>query len=309
MIFNRMNSYIEIIFAFIIILFTVVSPVSAVESDSIDKNFSNYIIKDFNFAVNFDNKNNKMELIFPDGSSKILERKISASGARYADNSITFWNKEERAQIIIDGKTIFTAEKTELSSKLLKRFSGKYNPGELVFFKTKDNYLMFKKLKYESELIFNGNKYIVKANSETESVNIYISENLEIIDLNDGLLIIFGQFELFAEPVNMSDYIDNKNLSLKGLGQEPGWMIEISSEMIELELDYGQVNLTINPSYFSLKEGQDKFKYDVMTSLVDFQIEIKNETHQDIMSGKIFPYTVKIIGGKINLIGGAYISN
>lgn len=309
MISSRINFSVKITFTLLLILFSIISPVSALESNSIDENYRNYIIKDFYFAVNFDNKNNKMELIFPDGNSKILERKISASGARYADNNMTFWNKGERVQLFIDDQLILEAERTEVNSKSLKKFSDKAKIEEAVFFKSRDSYLMFNKMLDRSEFILNGNELIINEDSGADSGDTYCGENIKIIELNDGLLIIVGQFELFAEPVNMSDYIANKNLSLKGLGQEPGWMMKISSEMIELELDYGQVTLSINPSYFSLKEGQDKIKYDVMTSLVDFQIEIKNEAHQDIMSGKLFPYTVKITGGKINLIGGAYISN
>jgi uncharacterized membrane protein len=56
-------------------------------------------------------------------------------------------------------------------------------------------------------------------------------------------------------------------------------------------------------------KGKEEIQYNVRTSLVDFQILVKKEKHSDIMSGRIFPYTVKIKAEDRELIGGAYISN
>lgn len=312
MISNRVISYYKIAFIVFLIIFSSVSSVFAANYDSIDNNYRTYIIKDFYFAVEFDNENNTMELILPDGSSKILERNISASGARYGFNNITFWNKGERAQLFIDDRSIFEAERAEITgvnSNLLKKFSDEAKLEEAVFFRIKDSYIMYKEQADKVELILNGNKFTISEQSKTGQINNYIKDNIKIIELNDGLLIHVNDFELFAEEVNMDDYLEKNDLIIKGLGQEPGWMMKISNETIELELDYGQVNLSINPSYFNLKVAKEKIEYDVMTSLVDFKIEIIKDTHSDIMSGKIFPYTVKITGGKIDLLGGAYISN
>ncbi|MEC9488278.1 MAG: MliC family protein [Halanaerobium sp.] len=60
------------------------------------------------FNVRFLEEQDAMELSFAEGETFLLPRVISASGARYSNGEITFWNKGDQATINIKGVTFLT---------------------------------------------------------------------------------------------------------------------------------------------------------------------------------------------------------
>ncbi len=275
--------------------------------------YQTFIIKDLYFAVNFDNENDRLELIMPDGSREVLQQQISASGAKYGNEKITFWNKGKRSQISIMGKIIFDTDRVEADSKLKNEFTEDLNQDinlkDAVFLKSRSLYLILEKRNNKARFVIDGQEFMLdKETGEDQCVD-YNSEDLQIFEQSDGLLINIDDYRFSAEKVSLDDFPTDEELKLRGLGQEPGWLMRLQKDEIELELDYAQVKINVQAPYFEIREGKEEIIYDVMTSLVDFEIQIIKEVHRDIMSGRIFPYTVKIKADDRELIGGAYIAN
>jgi len=292
----------------ILIIFSVfINPAAGAESIDND-HYQTFIIKDQNFAVYFDNQADCAELIMPDGSKEILKRQISASGAKYGNEKITFWNKGERSQISIREKIIFDAELVEADSELKHIFTEQNNK-KRVFFQSRGFYVMLQTRDKNAEIVLDGREFTLEKKTEKEHSSNYSSEDLQISEQNSSLWIKVEDYQFYAEKVTLDEYLVDKELNLRGLGQEPGWLMTIKDDEIELELDYAQVKINIKPANFKLIKGKEEIKYEVITSLINFKIYIIESPHRDIMSGRMFPYTVRIKAGDRELIGGAYISN
>ncbi|MFW6001259.1 MAG: MliC family protein [Halanaerobium sp.] len=302
------DNFISVIIMTILITLSVFTN-PAFGAESIDNDdYQTFIIKDQNFAVYFDNQTDCAELIMPDGNKEILARQISASGAKYGNEKITFWNKGERSQISIRDKIIFDAELVEADSELKNKFTEQNNK-KRVFFKSRGFYVMLQKKDKNAEIVLDGREFTLEKKTEKDHSSIYSSEEMQISEQNSSLLIKVEDYQFYAEKVNLNDYLSDEELKLRGLGQEPGWLMTIKEDEIELELDYAQVKINIKPANFKLIKGNEEIKYEIMTSLINFKIYIIESPHRDIMSGRILPYTVRIKAGDRELIGGAYISN
>jgi len=293
----------------ILIIFSVfINPAAGAESIDND-HYQTFIIKDQYFAVYFDNDADNVELIMPDGSREILERQISASGAKYGNEKITFWNKGERSQIFINDKIIFDADLVEADTELLKEYADYLNSDERYLFRSRGFYVMLQKRDKNAELVLDGREFTLEKKTEKGHSSNYSSKNLQISDQNSSLWIKVEDYQFYAEKTDLDEYLADKELYLRGLGQEPGWLMTIKDDEIELELDYAQVKINIKAANFKLIKDKEEIKYEVMTSLINFKIQIIENPHRDSMSGKIFPYTVRIKAGDRELIGGAYLSN
>ncbi len=313
MILKSKNCIISIsIILFSLIFFVFISDVVKAEPEY-KENYQTYIIKELHFAVDFDNENDRLELIMPDGGREVLKRQVSASGAKYGNETLTFWNKGERSRIYINDKIAFDTSKAEADSEIMSVFAENVNHEinlkDAVFLKSRFLYLMLEKSNNKARFVIAGQEFMLdKETGEDQCVD-YSSDDLHIFEQSDGLLIKAEDYQFNAEKVTLDDYLTEKELKLRGLGQEPGWLMRIEKDEIELELDYAQVKIDIQAPYFELRKEKEEIIYDVRTSLVDFEIQIIKEVRRDTMSGRIFPYTVKIKAEDRKLIGGAYISN
>jgi uncharacterized membrane protein len=79
----------------------------------------------------------------------------------------------------------------------------------------------------------------------------------------------------------------------RGLGQEPGWTVEIHDGRIELVADYGENAYTFTDPV-SAPEGAAAV-YVAATDEHDLTVTIRREACTDIMSGEAFPTSVEVI--------------
>ena len=127
--------HIKNILIIILLLLLITFPVKA------NNDYKIFLVKDHYFAVDFKNKKKEIELIFPDGQSRILTQKRSASGIRFTNENITFWNKGDQAQIYIND-IILDAKVKKYSEEVSKHFP-RINKEEYIFFKTQGFYIFF----------------------------------------------------------------------------------------------------------------------------------------------------------------------
>jgi len=59
-------------------------------------------------TATFDREADSVSLVLPDSSTIRLPRAMSASGARYANDRMVFWEHQGKASLWIDDKLIFT---------------------------------------------------------------------------------------------------------------------------------------------------------------------------------------------------------
>lgn len=259
-----------------------------------------FLVKDQYLAVDFKDNKNEMNLIFPDGPAKLLSRKKAASGIRYSNEDINFWNKGNRVQISIND-IVIDGEIREYSQEISKQFP-QLKSGEYIFLKIQGFYMFFPDNK-KNNIVISGKEFKINKVASDR----YKGRELEILEDTNSLTLKLEKYKFTAETVNLDNFIKESNLVLKGLGQEPGWLMNISQNNIELELDYAQTNLNISEAQYKRYYEKNKICYEVKTSLFNFEIKIIKEVHSDIMSGFKFPFTIKIRSKKNTLIGGAYL--
>lgn len=265
------------------------------------ENYSTYLLQDYYFAVEFDRKNNKMHLLMTDGSHKVLEHKKSASGARYTDEEITFWNKGDRAQLIIYDIIIDAVKVENITKKDIKDISDKITD-DMIVYKNNANYLMFQDKDDSADFIISGDEFQLKE----EKRNVYKGHNIKVSKEKNNLIIEYRDHKFQATKVKLKEVVKNSSLNIKGLGQEPGWLMEAGDNKIKLEINYSQFIIEITESQFNKNFENNILIYDIKSSLLDFQIRITEKMHTDIMSGKKFPYTIKIVTPDKKLKGGGY---
>ena len=259
-----------------------------------------FLVKDQYLAVDFKDNKNEMHLIFSNGPERLLSRKKSASGIRYNNEDINFWNKGNRVQISIND-IIIDGEIKEYSQEISKQFP-QLRPDEHIFFKIKGFYIFFLDNE-KNNIVISGKDFKINK----VSTDRYRGRELEILEDDNNLTLKLGDFKFTAETVNLDNFIKESNLVLKGLGQEPGWLINISPKNIKLELDYAQTILNISEAQYKRYSKKNQICYKIKNSLFNFDIKIIKEVHSDIMSGFKFPFTIKITSEKNTLIGGAYL--
>ena len=289
------NIYFKNILLIALLFLLITFPVKA------DNDYNVFLVKDHYFAVDFKNDKKDIELIFPDGQSRILTQKRSASGIRFCNENITFWNKGDQAQIYIND-IILDAKVKKYSEEIRKHFP-KTNKDEYIYFKTQGFYIFFLEPNRKNKIVISGRE----ADLEKVSENKYIGNKLEVFENNNTINLKIDGYKFSGDSVNFDNLINNSNLVIRGLGQEPGWFIDIYENEIKLKLDYAQVSLDITQSQYTKKFLNNKIYYDIKTSLFDFEIIITKNMHSDIMSGFKFPFTIKIKNNKNTLVGGAYI--
>jgi len=89
-------------------------------------------------------------------------------------------------------------------------------------------------------------------------------------------------------------------VDFRGIGQEPGWMIDIyTQDRIALLLDYGETLLTFPRSApNTAQEGVTQ--YDASAEGRTLRVTIRRFPCQDSMSGEAFPATVEVnIDGRV----------
>jgi uncharacterized membrane protein len=85
-----------------------------------------------------------------------------------------------------------------------------------------------------------------------------------------------------------------RGLMFRGVGQEPGWVVEIGEGRITLVTDYGS-NEVVTPAPQPVVDAASGTTWDVATEGNDVRIEFREEVCTDTMSGERFSMTVSVV--------------
>ncbi len=76
--------------------------------------------------------------------------------------------------------------------------------------------------------------------------------------------------------------------NFRGIGQEPGWFLEIYDDMIAYEPDYGQRRITVRRPEPEEIEGGRRYVTETLT------VEIRDRDCFDAMNGSYYPAEVQV---------------
>jgi len=95
----------------------------------------------------------------------------------------------------------------------------------------------------------------------------------------------------------------NAGVDFRGVGQEPGWMIDIHQQnRILLLLDYGE-SLTEFPLPTPTYPQEGATRYETQTGAHTLSVTIRRFPCEDVMSGERFPASVEIMIDERTLSG------
>lgn len=95
----------------------------------------------------------------------------------------------------------------------------------------------------------------------------------------------------------------NAGVDFRGVGQEPGWMIDIHQQnRILLLLDYGE-SLTEFPLPTPTYPQEGATRYEAQTGAHTLSVTIRRFPCEDVMSGERFPASVEIMIDERTLSG------
>lgn len=118
-----------------------------------------------------------------------------------------------------------------------------------------------------------------------------------------SLFLIFSNVN--ASEMNVWEKAKAKGVQFRGVGNEPGWLVEIyDDQRIRFVNNYGALEIKAPVDDLWLGPvGEDKIYY-VENDAVQFQVIIMNKAYQDTMSGEKFPYQVRVVFPNQSYVGG-----
>lgn len=156
--------------------------------------------------------------------------------------------------------------------------------------------------------------------SQTESASgsKYISQNKAVTFWQKGdsaSLEINGQRYNNCEKVTVQQATASLNsieLPFTAIGNEPGWMLDLSAQQLELTTDYGQTTITQSLSKPLIIDPGSPTQIDTELGMLTFTVEDK--LCHDSMSGMPYPYSVSLQLEQSNYTGcggepGSLLSN
>ncbi|MFW5993920.1 MAG: YbaY family lipoprotein [Bacillota bacterium] len=173
----------------------------------------------------------------------------------------------------------------------------------LQLFQSEEDYLAVNFLEELAQFIYNGQSQILPQLRAASGAR-YGNNESTIWNKGEELMVTTEDEELTAYHKDFKD-IDPVDFTFTGRGQEPGWLIELNQDKLNLEFDYAMNQLTIDRDYIQSEREDDSIIYSVMSSFLDFKIKIINQRHTDIMSGDLYLYTVELESGDNLQTGGA----
>ena len=127
------------------------------------------------------------------------------------------------------------------------------------------------------------------------------------------LVLMIAVFALFftltaavsAEEVDVWEQAKAEGVHFRAVGNEPGWLVEVRDDKkIRFVNDYGDLEIKAPVDDLWLgPAGEDKIYY-VENEAVQFQVIIMKKSYQDTMSGKSYPYQVRVVFPNKSYIGG-----
>jgi putative lipoprotein len=85
-----------------------------------------------------------------------------------------------------------------------------------------------------------------------------------------------------------------RGVDFRAIGQEPGWLLDMFRDRVELSYDYGNVEITAPRPQPILPAWQGEI-YEIRTEAHRITITIRRTPCQDAMSGEMFPAQVAVL--------------
>lgn len=229
-----------------------------------------------------------------------LDRDKIDSASNYSLQAVI---KSRNNQVLWQGskKINDSAKLAEKQEIFLKQVRGQISK---EVFKTEESYLKLLALEGLAQIIYKGEEYILSQLRTASGVK-YANEQISFWNKGDEALIEKEDKRIKAEKITLANY-NPETVPLKAWGQEPFWYLELDEKRLELNFGYGENKLLIDRDQIKKEVTQQKIVYNVNTSLLNFQLQLIDKRHTDIMSGEEYLYTVKLKIVDKELVGGAY---
>lgn len=114
--------------------------------------------------------------------------------------------------------------------------------------------------------------------------------------MNSGMLTLGGQETACQLNRRETPWADARvrGAVFRGVGQEPGWQLEIHPERIVLIYQYGERRAVVPNAGAQLDPDRPVRRWQVVTEAHELSVAVENRACTDIMSGDIFPATVLV---------------
>ncbi|MEJ6949828.1 YbaY family lipoprotein [Natronospora cellulosivora (SeqCode)] len=314
------------------------------EEDTIQNNFATaegiyFIVQNNELQSNDDL--NEIEIIMPGGKIKNLTKVPAASGAKYSNGDIVFWNKGKKGMIQVDdivyntkledfednngqkGQDLLENRKTLAVIKEIKHNADSIrvlidNKGQELLLNISDETEIIgidnKQISYDKlKEVERGSKIIayykptmaLSLPPQSAAVKIVILPYIK--DVSSSKIDIYKTEDIAYKSQSLEDKAREEISTFKALGQEPGWSLEvIEDKNLTLITNYGESKLNVSMNQVKKNIINNVLSYSIETSLFTMKIEVIKEEYTDTMSGKKYPYTVKVRISDKELIGGGY---
>jgi putative lipoprotein len=132
----------------------------------------------------------------------------------------------------------------------------------------------------------------------------FAGDDLVVWTKGSEALLEVGGLRYEACPGQLAEGRDDearlRGVDFLGLGQEPGWRLDLDREgWIRVILDYGESRL-LTPVPEPARTTDGTLRYEATTEAHELTVEIREQSCQDVMSGEAFTHTVSVeVDGRI----------
>ncbi len=249
-----------------------------------------YLTESLRFRAIFANR--KTQLILPGGKNVTLRQVAAASGAKYTNGPLTFWTKGSEAMITVGGISL-PAKAQKLAGR------GNHYIVEGIRFSAS----------FEEDFAWltlpNAQQQVLKSEPTARGAK-YSNPGLNFWSKGTEALIEFYGiwFQAKQVPAGPWEKAKKNGVEFRAVGQEPGWVLELKGEQLDLVTDYGQTRICaqLDAPVVDPKTGTKTYR--ALSGALKLTIKIQDKIHYDIMSGEPFPASVIINLNGLQYQGG-----
>lgn len=201
---------------------------------------------------------------------------------------------------------VWSASKNFSGSQLLQQRNiemlVKRKPAKFLSFTGEKN-LKVKFLEGMAQVIIADKEYILPQ-QRTASGAKFSNSELSIWNKGRELWLEKDNHSYQTSLISLAN-IKTETAVIRARGQEPYWEIKIDKNGLNLRYDYLTNKIIIPKTNINITKKDNSLVYKVNTTFLDFELEISEDIHVDVMNGKIYPLTAFIKVDDEKYIGGA----
>ena len=120
-----------------------------------------------------------------------------------------------------------------------------------------------------------------------------------------SLALFLSLTAVSAQENDVWEKAKEEGIQFRAVGNEPGWLIEVRDDQkIKFVNNYGSLEIKAPVDDLWLgPAGEDKIYY-IENDVIQFQVIIMKKTYKDKMTGKEFPYQVRVVFPNKSYVGG-----